>query len=104
MYAIACLLTRLKSITLPNMIAEATVMPEFLAVGNSTKAVDQATEAMRKLVGDAAARESQRSTLEELARKFARPGASQRAAEIIYRELGSLSGTSPSSSKRSCAA
>jgi lipid-A-disaccharide synthase len=104
MYTIARLLTKLKSITLPNMIADAVVMPEFLAVGSSMKAVDQATEAMRKLIGDPAAREEQRASLAELANKYAQPGASQRAAEIIHRELASRSNTNPSSSPRSYAA
>jgi lipid A disaccharide synthetase len=70
------------------MIAKATVMPEFLAVGNSTKAVDQATEAMRKLLADPTARSAQREALLELSREFAQPGASQLAAEILHRELG----------------
>ncbi len=92
-FAIARLLTRLKSMTLPNMIADATVMPEFLAIGNSTKAVDQATESMRKLIGDPSARAAQQTALHELAGKFAQPGASRRAADIILRELAICSRT-----------
>ncbi len=92
-FAIARLLTRLKSMTLPNMIADATVMPEFLAIGNSTKAVDQATESMRNLIGDPVARAAQQSALQELAEKFAQPGASRRAAEIILQELENRTGT-----------
>lgn len=86
-FALARILTRLKSMTLPNMMANATVMPEFLAIGNSTKAVDQATEAMRKLISDPQARMEQRKALQELSDRFAQPGASQLAAEIIAREL-----------------
>ena len=86
-YALARLLTRLKSMTLPNMIAQSTVMPEFLAVGGSMKAVDQATEAMRKLISDPFARTAQKLALMELSDKYAQPGASRRAAEIIHREL-----------------
>ncbi len=103
-FAIARLLTQLKSITLPNMIANETVIPEYLAVGSSMKAVDQATAALRKLIGDPAIRIAQQTALAELAKKFAQPGASQSAAEIIHRELGSLPGTSPSHLRHPCAA
>ncbi len=93
-FALARVLTRLKSMTLPNMIADATVMPEFLAIGNSMKAVNQATEAMQKLISDPAARATQRHTLLQLSDQFAQPGASLRAAEIIAKELTSRYGTS----------
>ncbi|MDZ4852709.1 MAG: lipid-A-disaccharide synthase [Pirellulaceae bacterium] len=103
-FILARLLTRLKSITLPNMIAEKTVMPEFLAIGNSTKAVDQATDAMRKLIADPAARTEQRRSLHSLTEKFGQPGASQRAASIISEDLERRSGSEKKAASRANAA
>jgi len=102
-FALARVLTRLKSMTLPNMIADATVMPEFLAIGNSTKAVDQATDAMRKLISDPAARASQRLALQGLSERFAQPGASLRAAEIIVKELANRYGNSKTATQNHAA-
>lgn len=86
-YAIGRCLTRLNSMTLPNMIAGETVMPEFLAVGTTAKAEGQILAAMDRLLGDADARAAQSQKLRQLAARFAQPGASQRAAAAILQTL-----------------
>lgn len=82
-YAIGRRLTNLNSMTLPNMIAGETVMPEFLAVGSTAKATKQVIAALDRLLGDPDARAAQAEKLQALADRYAQPGASQRAAQAI---------------------
>ena len=84
-YAIGRCLTRLNSMTLPNMIAGETVMPEFLAIGSTSKTTGQIIAAMDRLLGDARAAQSQK--LNVLAARYAQPGASRRAATAILETL-----------------
>jgi len=86
-YMLGKMLTRLKSMTLPNMIAGETIMPEFLGAGKSMKAVDQAEKAMAKLLKSESARQIQTDALGKLAEQIAQPGASERAAELILQAL-----------------
>ena len=86
-YAIGRCLTRLNSMTLPNMIAGETVMPEFLAVGSTAKATEQVIAAMDQLLGDDDARARQSQRLKALAARFAQPGASARAAAAILETI-----------------
>jgi lipid-A-disaccharide synthase len=86
-YAIGRRLTNLNSMTLPNMIAGETVMPEFLAVGSTAKATAQVIDAMDRLIGDDGARAQQSQKLRALASRFAQPGASARAATLILETI-----------------
>ncbi|MCA9183863.1 MAG: hypothetical protein KDA51_20515, partial [Planctomycetales bacterium] len=70
-YAIAKCVTRVKSMTLPNMIAGKTVMPEFLAVGRTGKVIAQSIEALDRLMSDKGEREKQRQELLLLSRQVA---------------------------------
>ncbi len=88
LYTIAKRLTNLTSITLPNLIAEQTIMPEFLAVGSSCqKAIDSCTEALERLLSDPAEHSKQKHALRELTQQYGQPGATDRAAEYILRSL-----------------
>jgi lipid-A-disaccharide synthase len=87
-YAIGRCLVSLNSMSLPNMMAGRTVMPEFLAVGSTAKATEQAIVAMDRLLTHAAARDSQIAELRALSERFATPGASDRAARVILKHLG----------------
>lgn len=91
-YAIGRCLVSLKSMSLPNMMAGKTVMPEFLAVGSTAKATGQAIEAMDVLLSSSEARDSQRAELQALSKAFAAPGASDRAARSILQHLGLMKG------------
>ena len=88
LYAIGRCLVNLESMSLPNMMAGKTVMPEFLAVGSTAKATGQAIEAMDKLLSSSQARDSQRTELQALSERFATRGASDRAAQAILKQLG----------------
>jgi len=89
-YQIARRLTDLETFTLPNMLAGAEVMEEFLAVGSTGPAAMQATEALDRLIGDPAERARQRKRLLDLASQFAKHGASQEAAHVILSQMGLL--------------
>ena len=82
-YNLIKLASRCKSISLPNLIAGEEVMPEFLSTGNPQKAMSDIETAMRRLIGDSDYRERQREKLNDLASKYAQPGASNQAASII---------------------
>ena len=86
-YAIGRCLVSLNSMSLPNMIAGKTVMPEFLAVGSTAKATGQAIEAMDRLLSSRDERQSQEMQLRELTERFAQRGASERAAQSILKFL-----------------
>lgn len=89
LYFMGRMMTNIKSMTLPNMIAGETVMPEFLAVGSTAKATAQAIDALDRLVGDPNARDGQAQKLRSLAARYAQPGASRKAAESVLRIAGS---------------
>lgn len=95
-YAIGRCLVSLKSMSLPNMIAGKTVMPEFLAVGGTAKATRSALQAMDRLLSSEDAREEQRTELRALSERFATRGASQRAANSILKHMGLTAGRSSS--------
>jgi lipid-A-disaccharide synthase len=86
-YAIGRCLVSLKSMSLPNMMAGKTVMPEYLAVGSTAKATGQAIEALDELLSSTRARDSQRAELRALSEAYAIPGASDRAARSILKQL-----------------
>ena len=93
LYSIAKRLTNLTSITLPNLIAEKTIMPEFLAVGSSRqKAIDSCAEAMERLLSEPAEHAKQKRALRELSQQYGQPGATDRAAEYILRTLAAATG------------
>ncbi|MFN3190991.1 MAG: lipid-A-disaccharide synthase [Aureliella sp.] len=102
-YAIGRYLTDLQSMTLPNMIADKTIMPEFLAVGNNkTDTVERSIAAMSRLIGDRDERVQQKMALLDLNRRYGQTGASERAAEFIANTLAGSAGQSaaPRSSSR----
>ena len=105
-YAMAKLLVKCKHMSLPNMIADKLVLPEFLSHGKLTsksaiRSIHDVTEEMSRLLGDAEYRLTQRRNLIELAAKFAKPGASNAAAKFIMTKLiNSEDGTLPMDGER----
>jgi lipid-A-disaccharide synthase len=87
-YAIGRCLVSLNSMSLPNMMAGKTVMPEFLAIGSTAKVTGQAIAALDRLLSSCEARDSQRAELQVLSERYATPGASDRAARSIMKQLG----------------
>lgn len=88
LYAIGRCMTNLKSMTLPNMMAGKTVMPEFLAVGSSkSPTIEKSIAAMDRLLRDPSERARQREELAELTQRFGQTGASDRAAALMMEHL-----------------
>ncbi len=87
-FALTRWMTKTKSITLPNLIAGETIIPEYLAVGTTRRTTQQVVEAMDRLLSDPDARASQKFKLLSLASKCAQPGASLNAAAVIAEHLG----------------
>ena len=82
-------LANVQSMTLPNLVAGRTIMPEFLAVGRSTSAtIEKSIAAMDRLLGDRDERLRQRDQLRRLTQQFGQPGASRRAARVILERIG----------------
>lgn len=88
----AKMLVRCKSMSLPNMMSEEVVFPEFLSHGalnsaSARKSIEQVTLEMSKLISDNEYRASRRQKLQRLASQFAKPGASNQAARFIMTKL-----------------
>jgi lipid-A-disaccharide synthase len=82
-------LANVNSMSLPNLIAGRTIMPEFLAVGSDRQAtIERCIAAMDRLLGDRDERLRQRGELLELRQICGPAGASGRAASIVLQRLG----------------
>lgn len=97
-YAMGKLLVHCKSISLPNLIADSMVMPEFISHGSiasrsAARSVEGITQAMSRLLGDAEYRQSQKQSLEELSQRYARPGASDMASRWLLSQFSSEAAT-----------
>jgi lipid-A-disaccharide synthase len=84
-YAIARLLVKVDSLTMPNLLARKQVFPEFLQ-GAATAA--NIAQAAADLLQNDKRRQEIRTSLEEVISSLGGPGASRRAAEAIARLLG----------------
>jgi lipid-A-disaccharide synthase len=96
-YCIGKMLVRCKSMTLPNLIADETIMPEFMSVGNPEKTIIEVAKSMDQLLGDPEVRKRQRDALRAMALQYAQPGASAKGAQAIldlvdHRHTGPRSG------------
>jgi lipid-A-disaccharide synthase len=92
-YFLGKLLVRCKSISLPNLIADEPILPEFVSYGSAHSSsarhsVERSTEAMSRLIGDPVFRKARQHRLQELSNEFAVPGASERAASWIASQMG----------------
>lgn len=91
-YNLAKLLVRIKSISLPNLIAGEPVLPESISYGSvdsdsAKKSIDQTAEIMGRLISDTSFRLGKRRKLLELANRYARPGASYESAKFLLQGL-----------------
>jgi lipid-A-disaccharide synthase len=91
-YAMAGLLVKCKSMSIPNLMSDEQVMPEFLSHGSLTsksakQCVEGVCEEMGRMISDASYRAEHRRRLADLAKQFAKPGASSLAARFIITKL-----------------
>ena len=91
-YAIGKMLVKCQYMSLPNLIAQAPLMPEFLSHGSiqsrtSRRSIEEITQEMVRLLGDPQYRHLQRQRLRELASRTAKTGATQAVAQHILTDL-----------------
>lgn len=90
LYATGKALVKVPSITLPNLIAKRTVFPEFASVGNPEPAVAFLVNSVGRMLADADYRLELAEILADLRVRYARPGATAKAADLICQSLGVL--------------
>ena len=78
--------------SLPNLLAQAPLMPEFLSHGpiqsrSARRSIEEITQEMVRLLGDPQYRHLQRQRLRELASRTAKTGATQSVANQILTDL-----------------
>ncbi len=84
LYTIGKSLASVRYISLPNLMADRELMPEFIAVGANRKpAIESATAALDSLLSDPVLRQTKRDELLQLARQFGQRGAAHNAAQQI---------------------
>lgn len=81
-YEIGKRIIKVKSLTMPNLLAGETIFPEFVQDGATPEAI---AGAALELLKDPARRETVRARLKEIIASLGGPGASRRAAEAILK-------------------
>lgn len=79
---------RVDSVTLPNLMSERKVFPEFVSVGDPEPAIDFLLETTRAMLLDAFYYRRVKAELGELREQYGLPGASVRAATFLSQQLG----------------
>ncbi|MCH1496056.1 MAG: lipid-A-disaccharide synthase [Rubripirellula sp.] len=85
-------LVNLDSFTLPNLMAGEEIYPEMISVGDAEPTVEMLATSIGRLLNDPTHMESVVKQLDELASRYASPGASRNAAECITRDLNKAMG------------
>ncbi|MGB0760213.1 MAG: lipid-A-disaccharide synthase, partial [Rubripirellula sp.] len=78
---------KLDSITLPNLMSDRKVFPEMVSVGKTEPAIDFLTQSVHAMLNDHFYFQGLLASLDGLREKYAQPGASQRAAAFMHRQL-----------------
>ena len=84
---LAKVLVRCRWMSLPNLIAERTLMPEFPLYGNSQRGIDQMAELLGKWIDDPAELHRKTEEMRELKRRVAVTGGIARAADALLSHL-----------------
>jgi lipid-A-disaccharide synthase len=86
------MMVHLDSITLPNLMSDRRVFAEMVSVGGSEPAIEFLTESVDALLRDTFYYRQTLAALEQLSERYARPGASSRAARWVCRAIGDSRG------------
>ncbi len=101
LHAVARVLVRLDSMTLPNLMSDRKVFPEFVSVGPTEPAIDFLTKSVDALLGDSFYYRSILAQLDQLRQQHARRGATVKAASWISQSLREpATNTSPAGLRR----
>jgi len=87
MYLFARLLITVKHMSLPNLIAGRTLMPEYVSVGSPAPATAAIVEDIDRWLSDSRKLEAAREELEQLRQQIYTTGATGRVAEVVLQRL-----------------
>jgi lipid-A-disaccharide synthase len=79
---------RVDSVTLPNLMADRKIFPEFVSVGAPEPAIDFLHETIRAMLTDAFYYRRVTADLHKLREQYGLPGASKRAAGFLCEQMG----------------
>ena len=88
LHQVAKRLVRLDSITLPNLMSDRRVFPEMVSVGDPEPTIEFLSESVHAMLSDEYYYRQTLQALEQLSERYAKPGASIRAARWVCRALG----------------
>jgi lipid-A-disaccharide synthase len=80
------MVVRLNSVTLPNLMAGRNVFPEFVSSGSREPAIEFLTESIDAMLGDQYYFRQTLQQLDDLRERYARGGASAKAAKWICQQ------------------
>ncbi|QDV54598.1 Glycosyl transferase [Rosistilla oblonga] len=86
--ALASVLVSTKSMTLPNLIAEKTLFPEFVSAGDPEPVIREVVAAADRMLSEPEYLADLQQQLQTLRSKYAAPGASERAAAELIELMG----------------
>ena len=87
MYIVGKLLVKCKYMSLPNLMADRPILPEFLSVGNPSEEIGQITSTLAGWLGDADLLSRAQAELTRLRDQVAQTGATSRTADAILQRL-----------------
>lgn len=87
LHAFARMVVRLDSMTLPNLMSDRKVFPEFVSVGNPEPGIDFLTKSIDAMLSDSFYYRATMAHLDKLRAEHARGGATERAADWIVNSL-----------------
>lgn len=87
LHAVGKRVLRVDSVTLPNLMGQRKVFPEFVSVGDPEPAVDFLHETIRAMLDDRFYHNRVRTDLARLRDQYGQPGASVRAANFLIERL-----------------
>jgi len=87
-YLLARMLVTCKYMTIPNLMVDRAMFPEFHSTGNPSKLIGQLTEELQAWLGDSENLASVQAELKSLKSTVAKTGATARTAEAILSRLG----------------
>ncbi len=96
LHTVAKLMVRLDSITLPNLMSDRRVFPEMVSVGATDEAVEFLSESVDALLSDDYYYRQSLASLDQLSERYAKPGASTRAAHWVCQAVGGVRSGVPS--------
>lgn len=88
LHAVGKRVLRVDSVTLPNLMADRKVFPEYVSVGDPEPTIDFLHETIQAMIADQFYYNRVCADLAELRRQFGLPGASERAADFLLTKLG----------------